>query len=170
MNDAKHYSIWLTPTGAVRDQLSELIARLSREFSAPLFPPHVTLVGGLSASEDELREQTRELAARLQPYSVQLGALDYLDEFYRCLFVRVEPTPAVMEANRQARAVFHCPDHPQYLPHLSLLYGNFERARKEEVIARIGTRLDDCFNVNRIHLHSTLGETRDWYPVGEFTL
>ncbi len=165
MTDAKHYSLWLMPTGAVRDELGQWVANLSREFSAPLFPPHVTLIGGLSGSEEDLSAATRDLAARLRPYVVQLGEVDYLDEFYRSLFIRVEKTSDVLDANAHARALFHRENDAGYMPHLSLLYGNFEREVKEKIVARIGKRLDLSFNVTALYLYSTLGDTKEWYQV-----
>lgn len=170
MTSAKHYSIWLMPTGAVRDRLALLIDELGHEFSSPLFPPHVTLIGGLSDNEEKLAAETHELATRLHPYTMQLGAVDYLEEFYRALFVRVEKTPAVLDANTHARTFFHHEDGLAYMPHLSLLYGYFPVEVKEKIIARIGKQLDLCFDVTSLYLYSTLGETKDWYRVDEFPL
>ncbi len=170
MSDAKHYSIWLRPTGTVGEELAREIEQLSREFAAPLFPPHVTLIGGLNDDEDTLRARTRELAAQLQPFPVQLGAVDYLNEFHRALFVRVLKTAAVEHAHARARALFGRLDDPEYMPHLSLLYGDFPSGVKTEIIARLGPTLDRCFQVTRLDLYSTLGPTRDWYPLGEFAL
>ncbi len=165
MSDAKHYSIWLMPTGAVRDELARWIGDLSREFSSPLFPPHVTLIGGLEGSEENLSAATQDLAARLRPYVVQLGDVGYLDEFYRSLFVRADKTPAVLDANAQARAVLRCENDAEYMPHLSLMYGYCEREMKEKIVARIGKRLNLSFNVTALYLYSTLGDTKGWYQV-----
>ncbi len=170
MNDAKHFSIWLMPTGAVGEELAERIDRLSREFSSPLFPPHVTLIGGLNDDTETLRIRTARLAAELQPFPVRLGAIDDLDEFYRALFVRVNKTPSLLEANARARVLFRREDEPEYMPHLSLLYGDFSHAVKAQIIARLDSMLDVSFDATCLYLFSTLGQTRDWYSVGEFAL
>ncbi len=170
LHSAHAYSIWLKPAGEVRAGLAGIISRLSREYSTPLFEPHVTLIGGLTGQEEELIAQTRQLAGQLRPFVVQLGEVGRLDEFYRCLFIRVQETEPVMKANAQARKVFQRESDDKYMPHLSLLYGNLPPAVKEEIMAQIGRRFRRSFPVDRIHLVSTQGEPKDWYHLGEFAL
>ncbi len=163
------HSVWLMPSGPVRQELASVINALGREYATQLFPPHITLIGQLTAPEAELIERTAVLAKRLKPYDVQLGDVDYLDVFHRALFVHVQETEPVMSANRIAREVFGRSDD-KYMPHLSLLYGNFDPPAKESIIARIGRRMTHSFLVDRIYLHSTRGDTSTWYPCGEFIL
>lgn len=170
MDNAHVYSIWLKPTGEVRAELAGIISRLSREYSAPLFEPHVTLIGEFTGEEKQLIAQTRQLAGQLDPFVVQLGEVGYLDTFYRCLFVRVQETEPVMQANAQARKVFHPESDDGYMPHLSLLYANLPPALKEEMMTQIGRSFHRSFPVDGIHLVSTQGETKDWYHLGEFAL
>ena len=164
------YSIWLMPSGEVREELASIITRLSTEYDAPLFPPHVTLIGRLSNSEQDLIAKAQQLAASLKPYELRLGMVDYTEEFHRSLFVHIEETEAVMEANRIARQVFDCHNDPKYMPHMSLLYGHFTPALKESIITKIGKRFTQTFQATSIHLYSTLGETKDWYALREFAV
>lgn len=170
LNTAHAYSIWLKPTGEVHAELAGIISRLSREYSTPLFEPHVTLIGGLTGQEEKLIAQTRQLAGQLRPFVVQLGDLGCMDEFYRCLFVHVRETEPVMKANAQARKVFHRESDGKYMPHLSLVYGNLPPAVREEIMTQIGRSFHRSFPVDRIHLMSTQGDTEDWYLLGEYAL
>lgn len=145
-----------------------MIDRLSEEYSAPRFEPHVTLLGGLSGPEKELCSRAGRLAGLLRPYEVRLGPVEYLDEFYRSLFIHVQETVPVMDANRRAREVFHRLGGPGYMPHLSLLYAHLPASQKEEIISRIGKRFDQTFQATRLVLCSTTGETSSWYKLGEF--
>ncbi len=91
---------------AVSQYLCNLIATtadLSKTYHGPLFEPHVTLLGDLLGSEDEITAQT----LRLAPYDIQLTFSGYEDYYFRCLFLRVRETQPVMEANAQARAIFN---------------------------------------------------------------
>lgn len=170
LDNAQVYSIWLKPTGEVRAELTGIVSRLSREYTTPLFEPHVTLIGDLIGPEEELIARTGRLAKQLRPFVVQLGEVDYLDEFYRCLFIHVQETEPVLKANAQARQVFQRESDDKYLPHLSLLYGNLPPAVKEEIMAQVGRSFHASFPVDRIHLVSTQGEPKDWYHLGEFAL
>jgi 2'-5' RNA ligase len=158
------------PSGSLKDELSALITQLSRTHAAPLFPPHMTLLGELEGGERELVAKTRQLAGQLSPFTVHLTTVDFLDQYFRCLFLRGEETPALVEANRQARLLFQREQDPPFMPHLSLLYGDFDAAFKQKIIAAIGREFDRSFTAGELHLYSTTGETKDWRRVGTFAL
>ncbi len=170
MANAQVYSIWLQPTGEVRAELAGIISRLSREYATPSFEPHVTLIGDLVGQEKELLNRTEQLARRLRPFIVQLGDIGYLDEFYRCLYIRVQEREPVIKANAESRQVFLRESDAAYMPHLSLVYANMPPAVKEEIIAQIGKTFRQSFPVDRLYLVSTQGETKEWYHLGEFAL
>ncbi len=158
------------PKEPVRTELARVIAKLSAEFSAPLFEPHVTLLGELTGTEPELAAKTAQLARRQRPFSVQLGAVGFLDEYYRCLFIRLEETPPLLEANERAREIFGRQADARYMPHLSLLYAQLKPEIKASIIARIGDRFAYSFAVESLYLFSTRGEPKEWYRIGEFSL
>ena len=158
------------PSGELLVRLTEIIDELSRDQPMLRFEPHVTLLGGLVGSQSKLASRTSQLASCIGPYEVRLGTIDCLDEFYRSLFIRVAPTASVLEANQKARLIFQCLQEPEYLPHLSLMYGDFPSSSKEKIIARLGTEIRGRFEARTIHLYSTAGQPRDWYRVREFTL
>jgi len=164
------YSLWLMPTGELSARLTEIIEDLSHDRPDLRFEPHVTLLGGLSGSELEFSSKTREVASVIKPYQIRLDKVDYLDEFFRSLFIRVEPTRPVLEANRKARLIFHRQQETGYLPHLSLMYGDFLSLTKEQIISRIGREFQRRFEVCAIYLYSTEGEPKHWHRVGEFPL
>lgn len=169
MTSTEH-SIWLMPSGETRQEMARVIASLAVEYSSEVFPPHVTLIGKLGDAEPVLVAKARLLAARLKPYELCLGAVDGLDEYYRCLFAHIEETPPVLQANTVARAVFERQSDPPYMPHMSLLYGHFPADLKEKIMARTGRRIGRRFAAASIYLYSTFGKTRDWYCVGEYPL
>jgi 2'-5' RNA ligase len=165
-----HYSIWLMPSGKINDELSGMVSQLSHQFATPVFPPHVTLIGNLDGSEIELISQTQQLASLLESFWVNLTVVDYLDEYFRCLFLRAEETLALLEANRQARIIFHREQDPKYLPHLSLMYGNFAGEIKTKIVASIGREFNQLISVSHLHLFSTTDQPKNWYRVQTFEL
>lgn len=158
------------PTGEIASELSKTISQLSKQYSAPLFPPHMTLMGDIYDSEKEMIERTQQLASRIHPFQVTLTTVDYLDVYFRCLFLRAEETPALLQANQVARTIFHREQEPRFMPHLSLLYGNFDVETKKQMIETIGREFRRTFPVTVLHLFSTTGETKEWYRVQEFEI
>ena len=158
------------PVGELFDRLAAIIKKLSLNQPALSFEPHVTLLGRLLGLESERVSKTRVLASLIKPFQIQLDKVDYLDEFFRSLFIRVEPTQAVLDANRTAQMLFSGRTDAEYLPHLSLMYGDLAAATKEEIIVRIGHEIRGEFEVRAIHLYQTEGEPKDWRQVEQFSL
>ncbi len=164
------YSLWLMPTGAVYDKFSQLISQLAEQNSSPSFPPHVTLVGSIEADEEEMINKTQDVAKLIHPYTIKLMNVDYTDYYYRSLFVRVEPTEDVMKAYQKVREIFPSPQETGYMPHFSLLYGDFSSETKEQIIKKIGDRFTDEFEVNSLYLYLTQGDVSKWYKINDFPL
>jgi 2'-5' RNA ligase len=164
------YSIWLIPENGVYRKLSDLISQLSREHNTPSFDPHVTLIGGVLGSEQEVVSKTDRLASIIKPYKVGARNVEYLNEYFKCLFLRVKETDEVVRANSEARKVFGKQSDLKYMPHLSLMYGNLSPQAKEQIIAKIGREIPVTFDVNSIRLFSTNGRLEEWYEVENFPL
>ncbi len=167
---AHEHSIWFMPSGDTYRQLSAMISHLSNEYGSPTFEPHVTLLGGLVDTEEELVSKTLQLAALSRPFTVELSQVEYQDEFYRALFFRVKETAPLLQANHTARVVFDRLGDPVFMPHLSLMYGEFPPMLKEEIIARLGRQPECRFQVAAFHLVSTAGDTKEWYRVRDFAI
>jgi 2'-5' RNA ligase len=163
------HALWLMPTGAVERKFSQLIAQLAEHYSAPVFPPHITLIGRIEAPAGKIISKAQELASLIQPFTIKLMTVDSTDFYYRALFVRVDPSARVLAAYEQARQFFPS-NEASYMPHLSLLYGDFSAETKEAIIQKIGDRCTDEFEVNALHLYLTEGEVPSWHPVRTFPL
>ena len=158
------------PRGDVCDRLARIIQRLSTRYGAPQFSPHVTLLGGCVGPRRELICKSAGLAAALRPFTLRLEEIGFLDEYFRCLFVHVALTEPLRRAHQAARRAFGHEREPAFMPHLSLLYGNFPRSPKEEVIAEMGPRLGIQFKVRSLYLWQTHGQPRHWRRVACFGL
>jgi len=167
---SSHYSLWLMPSGEVRQRLAETILDLSRQYATPAFEPHVTLAGGIVGPPQEVASKMQDLARRISPFTVRLTTVDGLDEYFRCLFVRVAKTYPIMSANEAAREVFHLAPQPAFMPHLSLLYGDLPASVKQRVIASLARPFELEFKARSLHLYLIKGAPPAWRCVARFGL
>ena len=167
---AKGYSLWLVPTGKAYDKLSSLIQRLAKSYNAPIFEPHVTLIGEIMQSENDALRKTEQLASRQNSFQITLNSVDYQDYYFRTLFIRAEKTNLLQALHDRSKDVFEVKDVSDYMPHLSLMYGNFPKAVKEQIIKDIGNDQATEFTVNGLQLFKTDGEVNAWYKVKELPL
>lgn len=164
------YSLWFMPEGEVYKKFSGVIADLSREYSSPKFKPHITLIGQRVEPEEEIIEKTEKLSFLISPFKLRLTTIDYQDYYFRALFVKVEKTEELLEANKKAKEIFQIKDTEKYLPHLSLIYGNFPESLKKKIIQEIGQDFSCEFQARSIHLFKTDGGADAWKIIKQFSL
>ncbi len=169
-NEVKMYSLWLMPEGHIYTRLHGLITELSRTNSTPNFEPHITLIGEVIGREADIVAKTSQLATMIRPYTITLTKVEYLDEYFRCLFIRVEETEEIITEHEKVRIFFDLETKQKYIPHLSLMYGNIDHKKKDAIITEIGKNFNIHFEVNAIHLFLTEGDPKDWFRVAKFSL
>jgi 2'-5' RNA ligase len=170
LTEPPQYSIWIVPPLPERARLSDLIDHLSTEHSTPPFRPHVTVLGDLTSPEREMLSRTSALAMLLTPFTIRLGSVSYSDDYFRSLYVEIEESDELARAHREAARLFGIAAEEEYLPHLSLMYGQVPVTAKEDIIRSIEADLPDAFDVGRVHmvLSSSLIPPRDWRSLREF--
>jgi len=159
------YALWLMPSGEVRQRLAGTILELSRQYGTPDFQPHVTLAGSIVGPAREVTSKMKDLAKRIPPFTVRLTTVGGLEEYFRCLFVRVEQTHPITSANAAAQEIFRLPKQPAFMPHLSLLYGSLPSNEKERIIAALDHRFELEFKATTLHLYLIKREPANWRRV-----
>ena len=159
------YPLWLKPKGEVRRRLAETILDLSGKYSTPAFELHVTLAGSIVGPAREVELKMKDLARRISPFTVRLTTVEGLEEYFRCLFIRVAQTRPIMSANEATREIFGLPMRPAFMPHLSLLYGSLPSKEKERIIASLGRRLEFQFKASSLHLYLIKRAPEAWRRV-----
>ena len=164
------YYLWLTPDNDAHDRFSEVIRKLSQTYRSRLFEPHITLASGITGPEKELVARTADLSKQITRMMIEPLEVNYLNEFYRSLFLLVTPTAALINANRLASKLFGLPLDEAYMPHLSLFYGDLQVSEKEKIKGTLNSTLLAPFQLNDIVLFCTSNKSDNWYPVQSFSL
>ena len=161
------YALWIVPEGAAYTLTDGYIVRLSRVYNLPKFEPHVTLLGGIHAPETST---LRTLARSLLPFHIHFSNQpEYLDETFRCLFLKADETPALLETFARASQLFGYTGGP-YFPHLSLAYGDLPVETKREMIRELGDIPEIEFEARQLSLvwASTEMPVSSWRVVARF--
>ena len=112
-------------------------------------------------------EKAEKLASSLKTFEIKLTHADHLDEYFRCVFLRAEGS-GLLDANARYRSIFGRESDSPFMPHLSLMYGNFPPVVREKAVHEIG-RLDESFLVRNVHFYRIgSGNPKDWVKVREF--
>ncbi len=159
------YHLWLKPSGKVYDILVKTMAELSKAYQGPFFEPHVTLLGSLPGTEVEISARSSQLGTSLQPFDIQLTEPGYGDQYFQCVFLKAQETPAMMNAHELARRLFVKDTNP-FMPHLSLLYGHYSIELQDKIAATLPETLRLSFTVDKFDLIRARSEDpKDWIPI-----
>jgi 2'-5' RNA ligase len=159
------YHLWLKPSGKAYDILVKTIAELSKTYQGPFFKPHVTLLGSLPGTEVEISVRSSQLGTSLQPFDIQLTEPGYGDQYFQCVFLKAQETPAMRNAHELARRLF-VKDTSPFMPHLSLLYGHYSIELQDKIAAALPETLRLSFTVDKFDLiRARSKDSKDWIPI-----
>ena len=162
------YSVWLMPSGVVKERLIHIIKELSINYGGPVFEPHITLISSFLGNEEELLQRTEKLAGEIAPFSVKLRGVRYLNEFFRSFFLDVKFAENLNNARTAGLELFACNEN-EYRPHMSLAYGDFTVSQKEKMKKSL-SQLPKEISVDKIFLaHNNENDLR-WRVIQSFPL
>jgi len=161
------FSLWIVPQGEVRRRLAALIQALSRRFGGPVFEPHVTLLAGVPGPAPDVLAKARKAVRSQGPFEVRFMGPEAGDSYFRCVYLRVQPSPELLALHESAREAFGRRDEPPFFPHLSLLYAP---PPAPPIVDEIRASLPAGFGARRVDIYSTEGEVASWYRLGRLRL
>ncbi len=162
-------SLWIRPQGDALDKIVAAIRAAHRIAGGPPVQPHVSILGGIEATLASAGRKLEKLVSRLEPFEIRLGDIEWRDEYYRCLFVAVEPSEALERAHRLAHEAFDMMPPDPFEPHVSLAYGDLAESVKAAISERLGGGLDIAFPATGVALvnASESVPTPEWRALAE---
>lgn len=161
------YSIWLIPPEPVYSEIKKIIDSLSNEYGAPKAEPHLTVVGNIEKNLSEVNEKAEELAESACSLELSLGPVSFSTTFFQCVFVRVNSTAELMDLNLTAKKLLNM-ENTVFMPHISLLYGDFTMKQREKVASSIGN-LSAVFKINQCVIVPSTQNPEEWSRLEEIS-
>lgn len=163
------YTLWIVPQDPVKYLLQKVILDLSKKYKTPNFEPHMTLLGDIEVSEEEILAGTKKLAAGLKPFSLALGEVSFSATYFQSVFVRVKSSAKLMQANLLAKQIFNLPNN-LFMPHISLMYGVDNMETREKIASEIKLPENLSFEADKIIVIPTTKDPKDWHHLAEIPL
>ena len=170
MAQTTRYALWLKPETAAEQQLQAVIDTLAERYRAPRFAPHMTLLGRLFGDEADLAAKTEMLAATLQKFPVSVPGFAGAPYYFRCFYAPVASSPELRHAVDEAGSQFKASAGADFLPHLSLLYGQLHRDEKRQIPGIIGNAVPRSLEFDRLQLVRMSLSVSAWEVVAEHPL
>ncbi|MBI5613454.1 2'-5' RNA ligase family protein [Candidatus Gottesmanbacteria bacterium] len=151
----QRYALWYEPTGESYVELSAIIKKLATAYRSPIFEPHITLLpGGTEANLATVTQKLEDIISDTPPFETHLTSYSYLEEYFKCIFIQVEKTPSVMNFAHAIQREIHGQQANDFIPHLSIFYGQLPIAEKKEIIKNLGDLVNKHFIIKTVHVIS----------------
>ncbi len=146
------YMTWLVPSaGPERDRLAAVIGGLAAEHEAPVFEPHVTMTDPVEADELSVLGVLQPMLSGSAAVEVTLSGFGHEPEFFRSLYLAVEPSEPLTALHDAARLAWE-QILPPYRPHLSLLYADLPEESKDAIASGLGLDLPMTIRLDAVEL------------------
>lgn len=164
------YALWAIPDEPFYTILFDLIKRFSREKGTPSFVPHCTIASDITGEPSHLIQRGHLIATSTQPFSLHCIAIDYDDDPYRSITLRVQSISELLTLRSNAIEAFGLNPSKPYLPHISLLYGTLSLSEKQALANSLPLQFPCAVPVSSIALWSVEGFPHQWYEVEQYAL
>ncbi len=132
----KQLVIWLCSSKS--DALAALIRQFSNELDAPVFHPHITLLGSVKTQDtDAYITAVENACSDCKPIEVSLGAIGYEPIIWRSLYYHAAPKDSLVDMHQilsQQLQHFGARSDNYFMPHLSLVYKEMEEQQQLKII------------------------------------
>lgn len=165
MTEPTRYALWLLPENSANDIFLRLINDLSEQYRGPQFAPHITLFGRTNGIESQLTEAVEKLAEKLAPFKISTQGIEGTSYYFRCLYVKLAKSAELLRIGQLASEALGAGLTPNYIPHVSLLYGTLKRKTRAQLRSTLTQTVPPEFGVDRLQLVQLAVSVTDWRPV-----
>jgi 2'-5' RNA ligase len=167
------YSLWLQPSGPAYDHYQEWINKLTAAHGTSHFEPHVTVLGQIQNNETDVVMRTQAMANKIVgPVDIHLMKAAYGETYFQCIYLLAEDTDRLQKLYDNAKEYFNIGGlpNPSYMPHMSLLYGDYPMEIRQQIVASLPIDLTGSFEAATLAVVNTRGEEKDWHKIAAFQL
>jgi 2'-5' RNA ligase len=157
------YSIWIIPPQPIFDEVSKIIGDLSSEYKAPVFKPHMTVLGNIDRELDDIQKAVEMVAKDTGKLTLSLGPISFSTTYYQSVLVRVNSTAQLMQLNLDIKKLLDI-ENNVFMPHISLMYGNHDMKTREKIAAGIKLQ-SSTFIASEIVIIPEKSEPKEWEPI-----
>lgn len=128
------YSLWLIPHEQnPKKYLFKVTSQLAKRHNGPVFEPHLTILGDVDLSLETLSDKINKVVQKTRVLILETSTVEYSSTYFQCVFVRVKPTPDLMQLYDNLKQNLGLTKSSVFMPHISLLYGDFPYQERHKI-------------------------------------
>ncbi len=141
---------------------------LSHRHCGKIFPPHMTLLSDIRADCQTIASVCEQIIESHPTFSIKLEDIAFTDKYYRNLYIQSKREKTLM--NIYDKIKLHLEHGPSevYSPHVSLLYGNLDTKKQQQLSEKLSNSYSKFFHCQRLDLYNTAGKESEWHLIKSY--
>lgn len=164
------YTLWLIPTEPSFGQYQNYIEELSKLYETHFFYPHITLLSGILADIDSIKKAISSIEVENNEIVLSTNGVGTLYQYFHRLYVLVSPTHMLLNLRQQLYNKLNMNERDEYMPHISLLYGNLSKHDTDVLVQKHQNEFDEPIVFDALWIVNTSGTPNEWVIVSEVKL
>lgn len=146
------FSVWLVPREKEEKELSKIVKNLTQKYNSPIFIPHLTLLGNVMTSFDDLKLAVDEVFEDKKAFTIRKTKLNQSEQFFKTVFIEFELDDNLKKLFKLLSSRTDNKSLKSFKPHISLIYKILPANEKIKIIKRVSIK--NTFIINRIFIVS----------------
>ena len=133
-------AVWLVPQDNDKEYLQKIVNDLGEKYNAPLFVPHLTILGDTLIELKDLKQAIDKAFENIKPITIKKTQISQSNIFFKTVFIE-------LEENEMLASVFenlknNLPEKTDYVfkPHISLLYKIMPEEEKIKIVKNLNIK------------------------------
>ncbi len=157
------FSIWLIPDEKDENELSKIVKNLAYRYNSPIFIPHLTLLGNVVISFDDLKSAVDEVFENKKPFTIKEAKLNQSEQFFKTVFIEFELDENLKKFFELLSIKTDKIDIETFKPHISLIYKIMSKEEKLKIIENLDVKNE--FTIGRVFISAPKEGDADFMDV-----
>ena len=137
MRITKGYWVWGLFPSKEKIVLNEIKAKVQSKLKSPFFETHITLTGPYSNIDNIFLNKLKTFTENNSAISLNVDGYDFKQEIFKSFYISIRNSCKIKDLRRNIYKLKNFDLTKNYLPHISLSYGNHDIKVKKELISNL---------------------------------
>lgn len=160
------HAIWLTFSKSDREYLKNIIDKISEEYQAPKFEPHITIYGLVDSEISLIETIAKEITLNQNSFVVKKSEILQSDELWKTVFIELKTSQQLESIHKKFKKYFEKISKYKFDPHISLIYKILPTEEKIKIINELNIKKE--FVVSKLAIQKFFPDIEKWKIVKEY--
>ena len=165
----KVYYIWGLFDNGDTIYLNKLKDEIQAKLLSPRFDLHITLAGPYLNLDSDFSKKLKNFCENNHPIIMDVQGFDYTKEFFKSFYLSIDYSDQLEIFRRNINKIEAFDLKKNFLPHISLAYGNHKINKKKRLISKI-TKFNKIIKISKIGFVRINSDIKNWKILEIFKL